>query len=165
MPTLPSGYKQWKEAVLTLGRNQEVFEGRMRSRHVAAGNGDRKTPRGVTHDGRGLPMEIDAQSPNWSNDGKPKCFNCNKYGHMGKDCRLPKKKKIGTNGGTKKFDNSKGNKEFECFNCGTKGHYAKNCRKPKKDRGKQRQVEADESEESDQEETEEEEQGFLEGSD
>lgn len=27
MPTLPSGYEQWKEAVLTLGRNQEIFEG------------------------------------------------------------------------------------------------------------------------------------------
>ena len=25
--------------------------------------------------------------PNWSADGKPKCFNCQKYGHFSRDCR------------------------------------------------------------------------------
>ena len=43
-------------------------------------------------------------------DGKPKCFNCNKYGHMAKVCQL-KKKECTTR---------------RCFKCEKKGHIAKN---------------------------------------
>ena len=44
--------------------------------------------------------------------GKSKCFNCNKYGHMAKECRSEKK-------------------EWEtqtCFKCDKKGHIAKDCK-------------------------------------
>ena len=165
-PILPSGYDQWKESILNIGRNKEIFRERMKTRHATVGNGDRKTGSGIIHGGRGLPMEIDAQSPNWSTDGKPKCFNCNKYGHIGKDCKEPKKKRFGTSGGQKKFGTptSGGTKDFECFKCGIKGHYAKNCRKPKKDKGKQRAVETN-SDADDKMEESEEEQGFPKGSD
>ena len=42
-------------------------------------------------------------------DGKPKCFNCNKYGHMAKKCRSEKKER----------------EMRTCFKYNKKGHIAK----------------------------------------
>jgi len=44
-----------------------------------------KTSTETTYDGRGQPMDIGRSNDNFK-DGKLKCFNCNKYGHMAKDC-------------------------------------------------------------------------------
>ena len=44
-----------------------------------------KTSTGTTYGGRGQPMDIGRSNDNFK-DRKLKCFNCNKYGHMAKDC-------------------------------------------------------------------------------
>ena len=50
---------------------------------------DYKTGIGITYGGQGQPMNIGKSNDNFK-DGKPKCFNCNKYGHMAKECRSKK---------------------------------------------------------------------------
>ena len=46
---------------------------------------DYKTSTGVTYGGRGQPIDIGKSNDNFK-DRKPKCFNCNKYGYMAKEC-------------------------------------------------------------------------------
>jgi len=65
----------------------------------------------VTYEGQGQLMDIGKSNKNFK-DGKPKYFNCNKYGHMVKECWLKKK-------------------EWEmrkCFKCDKEGHIAKDCK-------------------------------------
>ena len=38
-------------------------------------------------------MDVDCQKPNWTDDGRPKCFNCNDYGHYARDCKKAKRPK------------------------------------------------------------------------
>jgi len=45
-------------------------------------------------------------------DGKLKCFNCNKYGHMAKKCQLKKNEQ----------------ETRKCFKCDKEGHIAKDCK-------------------------------------
>ena len=47
---------------------------------------------GTTYSGQGQPMDIRKRNDNFK-DGKPKCFNYNKYGHMAKECWMKKKEK------------------------------------------------------------------------
>ena len=56
-------------------------------------------------------MDIGKSNNNFK-DGKPKCFNCNKYGHMAKECQAEKRE----------WDTR------TCFKCEKKGHIAKNCK-------------------------------------
>ena len=82
-------------------------------------------------------MDIGKSNNNFK-DGKPKCFNCNKYGHMTKECWMERK-------------------EWETrtyFKCDRKGHIAKDCRE--KQIMKKRKVQ----EESDDEDNKKKEQGF-----
>jgi len=51
---------------------------------------DYKTNTGIIYRGRGQPMDIGKSNENFK-DGKPKCFNCNKYSHMAKKCQSEKK--------------------------------------------------------------------------
>ena len=39
----------------------------------------------MTYGGQGLSMDIGKLKDNFK-DEKPKCFNCNIYGHIAKDC-------------------------------------------------------------------------------
>ena len=55
-------------------------------------------------------MDIGKSNNNFK-DGKPKYFNCNKYGHMVKEYWKKKEKE------TRK-----------CFKCKQKGHIVKNCK-------------------------------------
>jgi len=55
-------------------------------------------------------MDIRKSNDNFK-DRKPKCFNCNKYGHMTKECWKKKEKE------TRK-----------CFKCNKEGHIAKDCK-------------------------------------
>ena len=49
-----------------------------------------KTGMRMTYRGREQPMDIGKSNDNFK-DGKPKCFNYNKYSHIAKECRAEKK--------------------------------------------------------------------------
>jgi hypothetical protein len=123
--SIPATYEEWKSHILSVGRGYESTELRR----------DRYTGTGITYGGRGQPMEIGRSKPKFNEKGQPKCFNCNTYGHMAKDCRKPKNK--------------------ACYNCGKEGHIASECRAPKM---KNRNVEPE------GQEGKEEKKDFLEGS-
>jgi len=77
---MPETLKEWKVAITSVGQEYKSTEGRH----------DYKTSMGITYGGRGQLMDIGKSNNNFK-DGKPKCFNCNKYGHMAKECRSEKK--------------------------------------------------------------------------
>ena len=78
---MPETLKEWKVAITSVGQGYKSTK----RRH------DYKTGTGTTYDGRGQPMDIGKSNDNFRNR-KPKCFNCNKYGHMARECRSEKKK-------------------------------------------------------------------------
>ena len=88
------------------------------------------------------PMEVD--TINKSKETR-KCYNCNKYGHLAKDCRKPKKKR----------DESRSKNDRRCYNCGRSGHLIKDCRLPRKK--KKEEVKSMEEEDAEPEVFEEEE--------
>jgi len=76
------------------------------------GHYDYKTSTETTYSGREQPMDIGRSNDNFK-DGKPKCFNCNKYGHMAKDCQGKKKER----------------ETGKCFKCNKEEHIAKDCKR------------------------------------
>jgi len=72
---MPETLKEWKVAITSVGQGYKSTEGRH----------DYKTSTGMTYGGRGQPMDIGKSNDNFK-DRKPRCFNCNKYGHMVKEC-------------------------------------------------------------------------------
>jgi len=71
---MPETLKEWKMAITSVGQGYKSTEGRH----------DYKTSTGITYSSRGQPMDIGKSNDNFK-DRKPKCFNCNKYGHMAKE--------------------------------------------------------------------------------
>jgi len=71
---MPETLKEWKVAITSVGQGYKSTEGRH----------DYKTSMGITYGGKGQPMDIGKSNDNFK-DGKPKCFNCNKYRHMAKE--------------------------------------------------------------------------------
>ena len=124
---MPETLKEWKVAITSVGQGYKSTKGRH----------DYKTSMGITYRGKGQPMYIGKSNNNFKN-GKPKYFNCNKYGHMAKECRSEKKER----------------ETQTCFNCNKKGHIAKDCR------GKQIMKKRKVQEESDDEDNKKEEKGF-----
>jgi len=72
--------KEWKVAITSVEQEYKSTEGRH----------DYKTGIEMTYGGRGQPMDIGKSNDNFK-DKKPKCFNCNKYGHMVKEYRAEKR--------------------------------------------------------------------------
>ncbi|GJX52510.1 putative reverse transcriptase domain-containing protein [Tanacetum coccineum] len=69
---------------------------------------------------------------NYHHDGPcaPKCYKCNKYGHIARDCR-------GT-GNVNNNNNQKGTGSGQkptCFECGAQGHFKKECPRLKNNKG------------------------------
>ena len=82
-------------------------------------------------------MDIGKSNENFK-DGKPKCFNCNKYRHMAKKCQVKKKEQ----------------ETRTCFKYNKEGHIAKDCK------GKQALKNRKVQEGSDNDEDKKEEQSF-----
>ena len=93
--------EQWKVAIIVVGQGYKWT-------NICY---DYRAGSGITYGGIGKPMEIGRQQNN-RQGCKPKCYNCNKFGHMAKDCQQPKKEK----------------KPQGCFKCGKEGHIAIECR-------------------------------------
>ena len=72
---MPETLKGWKVAITSIEQEYESTEGWY----------DYKTSTGTTYRGQGQPMDIRKSNNNFK-DGKPKCFNYNKYRHMAKEC-------------------------------------------------------------------------------
>jgi len=119
---MPETLKEWKVAITSVEQGYESMEGQQ----------DYKTSTATTYGGRGQPMDIGKSNDNFK-DGKPKCFNCNKYRYMAKECQAEKKERD----------------TQTCFKCDKKGHIAKNCKG--KETMKKRKVQ-EELEEEDKEE-------------
>ena len=107
-------------AIISVGQGYESTEGQQ----------DYKTATGTTYGGRGQPMDIRKSNDNYK-DGKPKCFNCNKYGHMAKECRAEKKER----------------ETRTCFKCEKKRHITKNYKG--KQTMKKHKIQEEESDEED----------------
>jgi len=116
---MPELLKEWKVAITSVGQGYKLTEGRH----------NYKTGTETTYRGRGQPMDIGKSNDNFK-DGKPKCFNCNKYGHMAKECRAEKREQE-----TRVY-----------FKCNKKGHIVKNCKEKQtmKTRKVQKELEDDE---------------------
>jgi len=98
---MPESLKEWKMAITSVRQGYESTEGRH----------NYKTGTGVTYRIQGQPMDIGRSNNNFK-DGKLKCFNCNKYGHIAKECRVKKKER----------------ETRKCFKCDKEGHIAKDCK-------------------------------------
>jgi len=72
---MPESLKEWKVAITSVRQEYEFIE-----RHH-----NYKTGIGTTYGGQGQPIDIERSNDNFK-DGKPECFNCNKYRHMAKEC-------------------------------------------------------------------------------
>ena len=92
---------EWKVAITLVGQGYESMEGHQYY----------KTGTGTIYSGWEQPMDIGKSNNNFQ-DRKPKCFNCNKYGHIAKECWNKKKKK----------------ETRKCFKYDKEGHIAKDCK-------------------------------------
>jgi len=87
-------------------------------------------------------MDIGKSRNNFDENGKPRCFNCNLYGHLAKECKRPKKER----------------KTRKCYKCDKQGHLAKDCKS--KQLMKNRRIKEDDSEDKKEDKKEE---GFVKG--
>ena len=71
-----------------------------------------KTRTETTYGGRRAPINIGKSKYNFSKDRKLRCFNCNTYRHIAKDCQRLKKEK----------------ETRRCYQCDKVEYLAKNCR-------------------------------------
>jgi len=90
--------------------------------------------------GRGMPMDIEKMQDNFDKQGRPKCFNCNTYEHMARECKKPKKSR----------------EIRKCYKCNKVGHLAKEYRFKQKIIIQKNQEKTDESDK-------EKEKDFIEG--
>ena len=103
-------------AITLVGQEYESMEGQH----------NYKIGTGMTYGGRGQPMDIEKSNDNFK-DRKPKCFNCNKYVHMAKECQSKKKE----------------HETRKCFKCEKEGHIAKDCKGTQLMKKRQVQEESD----------------------
>jgi len=96
----PDILKNWKVAITLVGQRYKSMEGQH----------DYKTGTRTIYEGQEQFIDIGKSNNNFK-DRKPKCFNCNKYGHIAKKYWKKKEKEI--------------RKYFKC----NKGHIVKDCKR------------------------------------
>ncbi|GJT62288.1 putative reverse transcriptase domain-containing protein [Tanacetum coccineum] len=101
-------------------QNQQPNKRQNTGRAYAAGNGDRRP--------YGGPRPLCSKC-NYHHDGPcaPKCHKCNRFGHLGRDCKNPLNVNTGAN-------------QRVCFECGAQGHFKKDCPKWKNNNNRGNQV-------------------------
>ncbi|GJT58220.1 putative reverse transcriptase domain-containing protein [Tanacetum coccineum] len=73
----------------------------------------------------------------------PRCSNCNRVGHLARDCRIPpannNNNRNNNNNNNNNYRNNNNNQQGNgCFECGAQGHFKRNCPKlNNNDRGNQ----------------------------
>ena len=72
----PEILKKWKVAIISVGHKYEFTESQQ----------DYRTSIKTTFRKRKVPMNIGKSKYNFNKDRKPKCFNCNIYRHIVKEC-------------------------------------------------------------------------------
>ena len=98
---MPKLLKEWKVAITSVRQGYESTEGCH----------NYKTGTGTIYRGQEQPMDIRKSNNNFK-DRKPKCFNCNKYGHIAKKCRAKKKER----------------ETRMCFKCDKEEHITRDCK-------------------------------------
>ncbi|GJV03477.1 putative reverse transcriptase domain-containing protein [Tanacetum coccineum] len=104
-------------------QQQQQIKRQNTGRAYTAGSGDKK-PYGGSR-----PL---CSKCNYHHDGPcaPKCYKCNKYGHIARDCRVT--------GNANHINNQKGTgsgQKLTCFECGVQGHFQKDCPRLKNNKG------------------------------
>ena len=79
----PESLKEWKVAIILVEQGYESTKDKQ----------DYKTESGIIYRGRGASVDVGKSRNNYNNDRKPRCFNCNVYRHIAKNCRKPKKER------------------------------------------------------------------------
>jgi len=85
---VPELLKKWNVAIILVEQGYESTKDRK----------DYKIESEIIYRGREASVNIGKSINNHNNDRKPKCFNCNIYRHIAKNCKKPKKEK-----GTRKY--------------------------------------------------------------
>ncbi|GJS00994.1 reverse transcriptase domain-containing protein [Tanacetum coccineum] len=121
--TMAKRYSKWPTELINDSTTQAKTRGRNTGRAYTAGSGDKK-PYGGSR-----PL---CSKCNYHHDGPcaPKCYKCNKYGHIARDCR--------STGNVNNNNNQKGTGSGQkptCFECGAQGHFKKECPRLKNNKG------------------------------
>ena len=77
----PEILKEWKIAIISVGQGYESIEEWQ----------DYRTGTRTIYTEKDISIDIRKAKYNFDKDRKPKCFNCNIYRYMAKDCQKPKK--------------------------------------------------------------------------
>jgi len=117
----PESLKKWKVAITSVRQRYESTEEHQ----------DYKTGIRTTYSRQEQPMDIGKSNDSFK-DGKPKCFNYNKYGYIAKECWNKKKEK----------------ETRKCFKCNKEGHIAKDYKGKQSMKKQKIQKESDDKEDN-----------------
>ena len=79
----PDTLKEWKMAITSVGQRYKSMENQY----------DYKMGTGTMFEGWGVLINIRKAWDSFDENGRLRCFNCNTYGHMARECKKPKKEK------------------------------------------------------------------------